>query len=281
MSPTCVIPVGKWVVVICHVNTTWGAHLTFIINNLVALPSSQLSSRRPPQRHHSSSITLLNHAHALLTIAMYDSEFDHYDDSFAVDDSFLRQLDDIEVNAASTRPSATAAPAPLHTPVLPRNAQAGPSRPRIAGLGASRRAAALGVRLPQTAPHPSSDDYGDMSFSAESLEQIDQAARPKGTTVIPSSGILRQRTFARTTSGSMLQTHLNFRRENPYTKGKRWDRTAFAASGRRRAVVKKTAKGKARTRYDDDDDDKEDDCDEPLAPDPAPLVDTCERGHPL
>lgn len=208
---------------------------------------------------------------------MSDSEFDEFDDSFAVDDSFLQQLDDIEVKAStSTRTSSvSAAVAQLPTPTFHRNAQAGPSRTTGKDSGASRRAAALGVRLPRPAPHPSSDDYGDMSFTAESLEQIDQATRPKGTTIIPSSGIGRQRSFARSTSGNMLQTHLNFRRENPYTKGKRWDRTAFAATGRRRVAARK-GKAKARATYDDDEDDEEDEDDEPLAPDPTPRVDTCE-----
>lgn len=78
----------------------------------------------------------------------------------------------------------------------------------------------------------------------------------------------------------MLQTHLNFRRENPYTPGKRWDRTAFAATGRRIVANKNNGKGKGRARdqYDDDDEEEEeDDWGDPLAPDPAPLVDTCEH----
>ncbi|GMK56457.1 hypothetical protein CspeluHIS016_0302970 [Cutaneotrichosporon spelunceum] len=207
---------------------------------------------------------------------MSDSDFDHLDDTFAVDDSFLRQLDDIEVKATasiSTRnPSIAAASAQSRAPAFAQNVQAGPSRIRNANPGAARRAAALGVRLPRPAPHPSSDDYGDMSFTAESLEQIDEVTRPKGTTAIPSSGLSRQRSFARSTSGNMLQTHLNFRRENPYTKGKRWDRTVFAATGRRRVAANNKQKG-ARSRYDDEEDEQED-SEEPLAPDPLPLVDT-------
>ncbi|BEI90429.1 uncharacterized protein CcaverHIS019_0304990 [Cutaneotrichosporon cavernicola] len=219
---------------------------------------------------------------------MSDSDFDDFDVDFAVDDSFLRQLDDIEGKVTpptSTRnPSIVASSPQLRAPPFLQNAQAGPSRIGNTSSGASRRAAALGLRLPRPAPHPSSDDYGDMSFTAESLEQIDLATRTKGTTILTSSGISRQRTFARTMSGNMLQTHLNFRRENPYTKGKRWDRTGFAASGRRKVAVKKKRKGTARARYGDDDDDDEgnddEDSDEPLAPDPTPLVDTSKPYEP-
>jgi ATP-dependent DNA helicase MPH1 len=66
---------------------------------------------------------------------------------------------------------------------------------------------------------------------------------------------------------------LNFRRDKQSTKGKRWDRTAFAESGRRVDAAKiKANKGR---RYDGDDDEvmtEEDDL-EPLAPLPKPLVD--------
>ncbi|KLT45812.1 P-loop containing nucleoside triphosphate hydrolase protein [Cutaneotrichosporon oleaginosum] len=213
---------------------------------------------------------------------MSDSDFDEFaSDSFAVDDSFFAQLDDIEVKAISStsaraRSIATASEQ-AHASTSSSNAQAGPSR--LPPSAASRRAAALGVRLPRPTPHPSSDDYGEMSLTPESLEQIDHAVRAKGTTIIPSSGISQQRAFARTKSGNMLQTHLNFRRENPYTKGKRWDRTVFAATGRRVSVKK--GKAKARPYGDgDDEDDEDEDQEEPLAPDPAPLVDTTRPYEP-
>lgn len=207
---------------------------------------------------------------------MSDSEFDEFD-SFAVDDSFLQELDAIEVKATTRAPAITSASSRPHRP------PSAPSARANAEAGPSCRAAALGVRLPRPAPHPSSDDYGDVSFTAESLDQLDQVAvRPRaGTTILPSSGIARQRPLARTPSGHfMLQTHLNFRRENPYTKGKRWDRTEFAASGRRVNVGKNgKGKGKGRARDEDDDDEdeeEEEDWGDPLAPDPAPFVDTCE-----
>lgn len=214
---------------------------------------------------------------------MSDSEFDDFD-SFAVDESFLQQVDDIAAKATTTTraPAVTSAPPPRP----PSRPSAPFSRAGNSEAGPSRRAAALGVRLPRPPPNPSSDDYDDgVSFTAESLEQIDQVAvRPQrgGTTILPSSGLSRNRSLGRTPSGQfMLQTHLNFRRENPYTPGKRWDRTAFAATGRRIVANKSNGKGKgkgrARDQYDDDDEEEEEeDWGDPLAPDPAPLVDTCE-----
>ena len=81
-----------------------------------------------------------------------------------------------------------------------------------------------------------------------------------------------------------MQTHLNFRRDNQGTKGKRWDRTAFAETGRRidakkaKAKSKAGPKGKGRSSWDDEAgdelDEEEEDWDEPLAPNPKPLIDT-------
>nr|XP_019001717.1 uncharacterized protein I203_05920 [Kwoniella mangroviensis CBS 8507]OCF65178.1 hypothetical protein I203_05920 [Kwoniella mangroviensis CBS 8507] len=92
--------------------------------------------------------------------------------------------------------------------------------------------------------------------------------------------------FGRTDSNGFLQTHLNFRREKQGTKGKVWDRTEFAETGRRISTEKgknKTSnnkgKGKRKSRdLEDDEDDEEDLEDEDdwsnvLAPLPKPLVD--------
>jgi ATP-dependent DNA helicase MPH1 len=86
-----------------------------------------------------------------------------------------------------------------------------------------------------------------------------------------------------------VQIHLNFRRENQTTKGKRWDRTEYAQTGRRiRGGVKGKSKGVDKGRgkrasMDDGsdadmdmDEFDEDDEGEPLVPEPKPLVDVCE-----
>lgn len=240
------------------------------------------------------------------------SDYDDFDDDFPVDEAFFTQVDNIAARAASSssraatssvaparstfvlpRPSvATPAPNPANPPYCaPRQSKlsfavpASPISRSYPEAGPSRRAAALGVRIPRPPPALSSDDFGDdVSFTAESLEQIDAASslapvwKPgsQGRARIPSSGI--QRALDRTNSGG-FQTHLNFRREQVYTKGKRWDRTAFAASGRRIGLAsKKKGKGKGKAAYGDDDDAEEmdDEDDEPLAPAPKPAVDMSE-----
>lgn len=224
------------------------------------------------------------------------SDFDDFDDGFDADESFFAAIDSIEATAtgssasASTAPTtARAAPAvrPSITSILGTNSPFKP--PSAAGArqparvndthaesGPSRRAAALGVRPPRPRlppappPAPSSDDFDDFSFDAETLAQIDAAgARGPQRAVIPSSNLNRGgNPFRR--HESYHQTHLNFHRENPYTKGKRWDRTAYAASGRRIDVDKAKKKGK-RKRNDDESED-----DAPLLPDGIPAIDTCE-----
>lgn len=92
---------------------------------------------------------------------------------------------------------------------------------------------------------------------------------------MPSSRSGLGRSLARHSSGSDgFQTHLNFRRDKQSTKGKRWDRTAFAESGRRVDAAKiKANKGR---RFDLDDDEvmsEDEDMGEPLVPGPKPLVD--------
>jgi ATP-dependent DNA helicase MPH1 len=85
-------------------------------------------------------------------------------------------------------------------------------------------------------------------------------------------------------SSAGFQTHLNFRRENQSTKGKTWDRTAFAESGRRLVVkAKDKAKGYVPRDWvgeDEDDEEEEEEEDfEPLVPGPKPFVDP--RKSPL
>lgn len=91
--------------------------------------------------------------------------------------------------------------------------------------------------------------------------------------------------LGRTSSGPTgVQTHLNFRRENQTTKGKIWDRTAFAATGRKKVIKNKDAleaqkkrkRGEAFDDEEDEMDEEEDDWGEPLAPDPKSKVDLCE-----
>lgn len=205
-------------------------------------------------------------------------EFDEFDD-FEVDDSFFREVDDIEARATAR---------PVQPPNPPKAAnvvnKAVSYPPANAEAGPSRRPAAIGMRLPRPQPQPSSDDFEDLSFTAESLAQIDSVAttaprvqlgvRPPST--LPSSN--GSRALGRTSSGSgrlSLQTHLHFRREAPtYTKGKRWDRTAFAASGRRVGAEKSKKKGKSRAQWDDDEeeDDEAEELDI-LAPPPKLAVD--------
>ena len=97
---------------------------------------------------------------------------------------------------------------------------------------------------------------------------IDSFSRQPKQTTIPSSRLNR-------TNSGELQTHLNFRRENQATKGKRWDRTAYAETGRRVSAGKGKAKGKVVRGWDDDEELEleEDDLDEPLAPNLKPFVD--------
>jgi ATP-dependent DNA helicase MPH1 len=133
-------------------------------------------------------------------------------------------------------------------------------------------------------PSSDGDDFDDLSFSAEALAQIDQVA---ACPAFPPQGAPRARGMPRTLSlrgtNGGRQTHLNFRREAMYTKGKRWDRTAFAASGRRldaeKAMKSGKGKGKApRGRIEEDEEDEEmfdDEDEDPFGLEP-PLSDMSE-----
>ncbi|WWC65008.1 uncharacterized protein I303_107622 [Kwoniella dejecticola CBS 10117] len=123
--------------------------------------------------------------------------------------------------------------------------------------------------------------------------------QPSSNPAIPSSRIglgrpnnssnpSSSRSFERTNSSSgFLQTHLNFRKERQTTKGKIWDRTEFAETGRRigadkvKNKSKSKNKGKRKSRDwedecdegDEEEDEDEDDWGAALAPPPKPLVD--------
>lgn len=224
---------------------------------------------------------------------------DFDDDDFDFDDSFLNEVDNITAKATSGIISAAPGPDKKTTTslaatntrnnhVLYRNN--GFSRPAIAGPSKP-----VTPRLPHP---PSSDDFDDLSLPEESMAVFDKVttrlptstpfSRTKSTpkqSVIPSSRL----GLGRSSSSGGLQTHLNFRRENQSTKGKRWDRTAFAESGRRINVEKSKAKGKGKGKgyqarswgRDDDEEDLDDEEEEeeefePLVPGPKPFVDPSE-----
>lgn len=226
-----------------------------------------------------------------------DFDFDDFD----FDDSFLNEVDNITARAASSNSTSTSTSiltkAKTRPNILPIHASSsirpifnGFSRPTVAGPSRP---------TPKRPPPPSSDDFDDLTFPEESLAAFDiitsrssfPATHVDGTTT-PSNRQAKQTAIpssrlglGRSSSSGGLQTHLNFRRENQSTKGKRWDRTAFAESGRRINVDKK-GKGKGKAGYkarswgrDDDEEDMDDDEEEeeedfePLVPGPKPFVD--------
>lgn len=176
-----------------------------------------------------------------------------------------------------------------------RNALAGPSK-TTTSAAANRRAAIAQQTFPTAGPsrlprppsrplvHPSSDDFDDIDLPTGSLDFLDAITNTTRLPNLSSSGRAQAmpssrsglgRSLARHSSGSDgFQTHLNFRRDKQSTKGKRWDRTAFAESGRRVDAAKiKANKGR---RFDLDDDEvmsEDEDMGEPLVPGPKPLVD--------
>jgi ATP-dependent DNA helicase MPH1 len=244
---------------------------------------------------------------------------DFDDDSFLIDDSFLREVDYIAAKAserstetaqrqvansngiirasslhsASLKPTARGWTGPQH------HTNAGPSyRPSASGLSHKSKPYKAPQVLHQHTvsaqpPPPSSDDYDELAIPAESLLVLDHLksaprtsfppprARPASLSVIPSSRLQR------TSSGSsdpFFQTHLNFRKDNQSTKGKRWDRTEFAESGRRintnKVKEKDKARAKAKIRFGDEDEEEEEDIGEEeeegwstVVPGPKPFVD--------
>lgn len=149
-----------------------------------------------------------------------------------------------------------------------------PLSPRSKGAQA-RRLALMGL----SAQPPTSSKPPGLGFKPVPKPGQPSARLPSTST----TALAPSRQLGRTSSGaSGVQTHLNFRRENQTTKGKIWDRTAFAATGRKKVVKNKEAidaqkKRKKGQAFDDDDDDEEDgeedDWGEPLAPDPKSKVD--------
>ncbi|RXK39401.1 hypothetical protein M231_03354 [Tremella mesenterica] len=202
---------------------------------------------------------------------------DEFDDSFLLDDSFLQQVDSITAHAisqsTSTKPTIPTRPLPVKN---------GPSyKPPLRSISAPSASSSAGPSRQRLPAQPSSDDYGDLPIPTESLMAIDSLTsrsqqRTTMPTVIPSSRLGMNRTSSGNGS-SFFQTHLNFRRENQATKGKRWDRTEFAASGRRiGAASRMKGKGKAVARglFEDEAGESEEEEDwEPLVPGPKPLVD--------
>ena len=215
-----------------------------------------------------------------------------------MDDSFLREVDTIAAKVTVPPAPARAPPAVSKgwTGVRANSASGSCPAPAPTRPAASKRADAI---------VPDSDDFDYISFDADALMAVDVPSRlpslssgpsrpapsaPAPSTsstnqnVIPSSRLGMRRTNSSTTKDPLFQVHLNFRRLDQTTKGKRWDRTAFAESGRRVDAAKgKQGKYKARNwaRDDDDEGELDEEDDEPLVPGPKPLVDTSEPSSPF
>lgn len=246
-------------------------------------------------------------AHHRRPVPMSDDEFGFGDDDF--DDSFLQQVDDIAAKAVIATVSNQSVSAFQNASRLARDspitrhisAPARSLKPTTTLIRTSSHAPIAGPSRPHQAIPPSSDDYDDFHIPAEALNAIDTMTYKPTTS---SNAPLRQSTFHRTSSSSTsrtsqpangpipssrlgmsaaprssagFQTHLNFRRDNQSTKGKTWDRTAFAESGRRLMVkTKDKAKGYVPRDWigeDDDDEEEEEEDYEPLVPGPKPFVD--------
>ncbi|OCF45579.1 hypothetical protein I317_00481 [Kwoniella heveanensis CBS 569] len=244
------------------------------------------------------------------------SDDDFGDDSFFVDDSFLQEVDNIAASAQSfpqnngfNRSVSLGGPPQAPKPAQPasrgwtgvQRSFSGPSTrsltkitsvPKLPTSGSSSHRSSIFAKKQAPSPaHPSSDDYDTLPLPAESIAALDSlnnlgapqltsssSSRPSSGQVIPSSRLGLGR--AANGSSGFLQTHLNFRREKQSTKGKRWDRTEFAETGRRVGAEKGKgkAKGKRKSRdWEDEDEedlfDEEDDWVGALAPAPPPLVD--------
>lgn len=244
---------------------------------------------------------------------------DFDDDSFMVDDSFLAEIDNITATASNNagKTAQRTASLPGFNNVKPtkagsgRNHSVGPTNNGFVNVRKSfaktdlfiqnglqtstntaNNAAAGPSRPPRAVPaHPPSDDFGEFDLPPEDLAMLDKVSAPvrsSGQTQtsttrpasIPSSRLGMGRTLGKSSSGSDgFQTHLNFRRENQSTKGKRWDRTIFAESGRRVDAAKIKAKGKGRAYGNDNDEvmSEEEDWGEPLAPEPKSRLNPGER----
>ncbi|WVR08777.1 hypothetical protein IAU60_005835 [Kwoniella sp. DSM 27419] len=239
------------------------------------------------------------------------SDDDFGDDSFFADASFLEKVDSIAASAQTTskadgfaRATSLVLPAKGPSPLQARKqgwtgvqrSVSGPSNHsfnRAFGSPKFPKPVQTSLRhfgtTPTRAP-PSSDDYESLPLPAESLAAFDSiitarppqkspsSSKPSSARSIPSSRLGMGRTSS-SNNDSFLQTHLNFRREKQSTKGKRWDRTQFAETGRKIGAAKGKGKTKGKRQWrewDDDEDDigeEEDEWGEDLAPAPIPLVD--------
>ncbi|WVW80652.1 hypothetical protein I302_102638 [Kwoniella bestiolae CBS 10118] len=285
------------------------------------------------------------------------SDDDFGDDSFLVDDSFLREVDHITASASVPPQPKTLnngftrsvslsnprqAPAPAKGWTGVQRSASGPSSKPLQKINSTplipssfthnqNKAPTLNRKLPT---QPSSDDYDIIPLEPESLAALDSLTsrqnqphssaststsrvstnsapvipfsrtglgRVNGTTTTTNvnNGTFgrtnsnnsssnrpnnNSTSFGRTNSNGFLQTHLNFRKEKQTTKGKIWDRTEFAQTGRRIGTEKgkgknKKAQGKRKSRDWEEDEDgededlEEDDWGDALAPPPKPLVD--------
>ncbi|OWT36037.1 ATP-dependent DNA helicase MPH1 [Cryptococcus neoformans Bt1] len=208
---------------------------------------------------------------------MSDDEFG--DDSIFLDDSFLRQVDNISAQATAClsssrneglRPASSIARNSRLATTVSRTAshnEVSPNRSQNAhGVGRTFSAPGpMSEPLPLQRPaaisrqqtmskiplQPSSDDYDMIDIPTESLAAFDavianplkKPSRPalSGFPPKPSHSTSSSRNTSapsRHPSSSnkqdnFHQTHLNWRSEPRYTKGKRWDRTQFAKTGRR------------------------------------------------
>ncbi|WVQ95399.1 hypothetical protein IAU59_002496 [Kwoniella sp. CBS 9459] len=247
------------------------------------------------------------------------SDDDFGDDSFFVDDIFLQEVDRIAASAQTfpqnngfTRSVSLGGPPRSTKPAQPasrgwtgvQRSFSGPSsrpltkttstpKPTAYSTSSSHRTSLFANKGAPQPTHPSSDDYDTLPLPAESIAALDSlttlrppqptsssSSRPSSGQVVPSSRLGLGR--AANGSSGFLQTHLNFRREKQSTKGKRWDRTEFAETGRRvdagKGKGKAKPKGKRKSRdweeEDEEDlDDEEDGWAGALAPAPRPLVD--------
>ncbi|WVQ77137.1 hypothetical protein IAR50_006820 [Cryptococcus sp. DSM 104548] len=269
------------------------------------------------------------------------SDDDYFgDDDLFLNDSFLRQVDNIAAKSlqAPQLPISKTASKPAssdNSNGLSRSA----SHSAIAAGGSSSKANA--VQRAYSAPGlkpgparkpavggqsrlnfttstegPSSDDYGAWAIPEDALAAVDEASSnfnnagpsrlasntAKSTFGRNTSAPSRPSTSNRSVSGpsqanrqdGMFQTHLNWRSSPKYTEGKRWDRTAFAKTGRRLIALpggnemrkKAKGKGKAKARdsesvmdWDDEeedaygDEDDDEDLGGMLAPPPKSNVD--------
>ena len=208
-----------------------------------------------------------------------------FDDSFAVDDSFLQEVDTLTARAIA-RTSDGSAPgltAKVSAPNGHRGAGSssgggwsGPQRSGsgTSGPGPSHPSVPLGPSAPSSwwpkirldKPQPLNPRSSGSLVSLSDDEGASSSSKPR-TAVLAGTSTSRNGSF---------QTSIRFKRSNQ-TKGKRWDRTQFAETGRRIAA-KGAAKGRKRVRRGSSDEEEEGEGEEgeDLVPRPKALVDMSE-----